>query len=83
MIPWIEFMSAVATLFLVLAAILKHKAKSQPIGALVVIVLGMARGIAVFAGYEMIADISFYMMTGVAILLLIIDLRWKEGRQSN
>lgn len=83
MSSWIDLLFAISTLLMVIAAILKVYTKSQPIGAFVVIVLGIVRGIAVLAGFETMAYATFNVMTGILTLLIIVDLRWKAERQRN
>ncbi|AYN21996.1 MULTISPECIES: hypothetical protein [Alcaligenes] len=80
---WINLIWCAATLFMVFLAALKFKAGSQPIGAVVVMVLGIGQIVAVLTGYETIAQIACIAMLGTAFLLVIGQERWKAKRRGD
>lgn len=66
---------------MVLAAALKLKAREQPIGCVVVIVLGIGQVAALLAGHETIAYIASIAMVVIAVFLIAGERRWKTKRQ--
>lgn len=80
---WINLSWCAGTLFMVFAAALKFTAGSQPIGAVVVMVLGIGQVTAVLTGYETIAYIASIATVGTAAFLVIGEQRWKAKRRGD
>ena len=80
---WIDWVWCAATLFMAWAASTKIRDVSQPKGALMVMVLGLAQVAAVLAGQEKLAYVASITMIAIAGLLIGIERHWKKKQNQS